>query len=169
MSSFFILYADPALAARLCTVEFDLISLRHPWQVISRRASTMSSLKLELAQKAAGPAPVDGDELTFAEAAKLLHMSRTYLNTLVKAGTFSGVRKTRGGQRRIPRAEVLAYKKHSVMTQTQGLDRMMEVSQRIGLYDAENREVPSTGKAYEGLTPSDRRAMLSRLIGAGSR
>jgi excisionase family DNA binding protein len=79
----------------------------------------------------------DVDELTIAEAATLLHVSRTYLDTLLAAGKLPGIHETREGDRRIPRAEVLAFKERLVITQKRGLKRMMEASQRMGLYDAE--------------------------------
>jgi excisionase family DNA binding protein len=79
----------------------------------------------------------EADELTIAEAARLLHLSRTYLDALISAGKFPGIRKTRGGRRRIPRADVLAFKAQARLTQMKGLARMIEASQRMGLYERE--------------------------------
>jgi excisionase family DNA binding protein len=87
------------------------------------------------------------DDLTSEEAARLLHVSRTHLNTLVDEGKFGEVRHTEGGHRRIPRAAVLAYRGKSKMTQTKGLDKMVEASGRMGLYDAELEGGPVRSKA----------------------
>jgi excisionase family DNA binding protein len=81
-------------------------------------------------------------ELTSEEAAKLLHVSRTHLNTLVDEGALGDVRITQGGHRRIPRAAVLAYKEKSTLAQRRGLDKMTEASQRMGLYDGELEGLP---------------------------
>ncbi|WP_343654358.1 helix-turn-helix domain-containing protein [Paraburkholderia caribensis] len=80
--------------------------------------------------------------LTIAEAARLLHVSKMYLLTLVEQGVFTGVHTTRGGHRQISHAEVLAYKEKLVKAQTDGLERMIEASQCMGLYDEEIRELP---------------------------
>lgn len=81
------------------------------------------------------------DELTLAEAARLLHVSRLYLITLVEEGRFPSVRVTRGGHRRISRAEVLAYKEKLRKSQMSGLEKMVDASQRMRLYDDEIREL----------------------------
>ncbi|BBU30254.1 hypothetical protein BTHE68_39880 [Burkholderia sp. THE68] len=86
---------------------------------------------------------VDDDiELTSEEAAKLLHVSRTHLNTLIRDGRLTGVRLTPGGHRRISRAKVLAYKVSTEESQRQGLDEMVQASARMGLYDAELKNSP---------------------------
>jgi len=65
----------------------------------------------------------DKDEsLTSEAAAKLLHVSRTHLNTLLDAGALGGVSRTVGGHRRISKAVVLAYKASSKARQAKGLE-----------------------------------------------
>ncbi|MFM0134386.1 helix-turn-helix domain-containing protein [Paraburkholderia sediminicola] len=84
----------------------------------------------------------EAGELTSEEAAKLLHVSRSHLNRLVDEGKLDGVRYTQGGYRRIQRAAVLAYKEEIKTTQKKGLNRMVEASERMGLYDKELEELP---------------------------
>lgn len=83
----------------------------------------------------------DNEELTSEEAAKLLHVSRTHLNTLVDEGKLPSAR-TRGGHRRIPRSAVLAYREQMRAAQSAGLERMMDASERLGLYDEELEGLP---------------------------
>lgn len=86
------------------------------------------------------------DEITSEAAAKLLHVSRTHLNTLVESGVLGDVRRTAGGHRRISRAAVLEYKERSKARQAKGLDEMVEASRRLGLYDAELKGIPERRK-----------------------
>lgn len=88
----------------------------------------------------------DGDELTSEEAARLLRVSRTHLNTLLDAGKLGAVRRTEGGHRRVAKAAVLAYKAESQQRQAQGLAAMAEASHRLGLYDEEMAGVPRRRK-----------------------
>lgn len=81
-------------------------------------------------------------ELTSEDAAKLLHVSRSHLNKLVDEGKLDGVRRTQGGHRRIQRAAVLAYREKTKIMQKKGLSRMVEASERMGLYDTELEELP---------------------------
>lgn len=83
------------------------------------------------------PAEDDGEQLTSEVAARLLHVSRTHLNTLVDAGVLGEVSRTAGGHRRVSKAAVLAYKADSRSRQAKGLDAMAQASQRLGLYDDE--------------------------------
>jgi excisionase family DNA binding protein len=94
-----------------------------------------------------GVAAVDEDEqLTSEAAAKLLHVSRTHLNTLLDAGMLGEVSRTAGGHRRIPKAAVLTYKAESKARQAKGLDAMVKASQRLGLYKGELAGVPRRAK-----------------------
>jgi excisionase family DNA binding protein len=88
----------------------------------------------------------NADELTSEAAAKLLHVSRTHLNTLVDTGQLGEVRRTPGGHRRISKAAVLRYKAASKERQAKGLDAMVEASERLGLYDEELAGVPVRAK-----------------------
>ena len=91
-------------------------------------------------------APDETDELTSEEAAKLLHVSRTHLNTLVDTGRLGEVSRTAGRHRRISKAAVLQYKAASKERQAKGLDAMAEASERLGLYDQELEGVPVRSK-----------------------
>lgn len=88
----------------------------------------------------------DGEQLTSEGAAKLLHVSRTHLNTLLDAGALGDVSRTAGGHRRVSKAAVLAYKADSKVRQAKGLDAMAQASQRIGLYNDELVGVPRRAK-----------------------
>ena len=91
-------------------------------------------------------APTDAEELTSEAASKLLHVSRTHLNTLVDTGQLGEVRRTAGGHRRISKAAVLQYKAASKDRQAKGLDAMVEATERLGLYDSELDGIPVRSK-----------------------
>ena len=88
----------------------------------------------------------DGEQLTSEAAAKLLHVSRTHLNTLLDAGALGDVSRTAGGHRRVSKVAVLAYKADSKARQAKGLDAMAQASQRMGLYNDELAGVPRRAK-----------------------
>jgi excisionase family DNA binding protein len=92
------------------------------------------------ASKAAANA--DEEELTSEAASKLLHVSRTHVNTLADSGALGVVRRTDGGHRRISKAALLKYKALSKERQSKGLDAMVAASQKLGLYDAELEGLP---------------------------
>lgn len=79
----------------------------------------------------------EDDGLTSEAAAKLLHVSRTHLNSLADSGALGVVRRTDGGHRRISKAALLEYKNRSGERQSKGLDVMMVASQTRGLYEEE--------------------------------
>lgn len=81
------------------------------------------------------------DELSSEAAAKLLHVSRAHLNSLVDAEALGPIRRTKGGQRRIQKAAVLMYKADAQARQANGLSAMMAATQRLGLYDDEEAGV----------------------------
>jgi len=89
------------------------------------------------AVSAAAAAPGEDEVVTSQEAAQLLHVSRTHVNSLVQAGKLEPVNLTEGGHRRISKAVVLHYKVDSKHRQARGLAMMTEASQRLGLYDHE--------------------------------
>lgn len=90
------------------------------------------------------PRTIDSDdpEMTSEGAAKLLSVSRTHLNSLIEAGEFGAVRRTSGGHRRISKSAILAYWARTKERQLEGLDEMIEASQRLGMYDAEIEDLP---------------------------
>jgi excisionase family DNA binding protein len=81
----------------------------------------------------AAAAPGEDEVVTSEEAAQLLHVSRTHVNSLVEAGKLGPVSLTEGGHRRISKAAVLHYKAGSKQRQARGLATMTEASQRLGL------------------------------------
>lgn len=85
---------------------------------------------------------LEDDELTSEAAAKLLHVSRSHLNTLADSGALGEIRRTAGNHRRISRTALLDYKARSKERQAKGLDAMIEASQKLGLYDDELAGVP---------------------------
>lgn len=64
---------------------------------------------------------LEDDELTSEEAAKLLHVSRSHLNTLADSGALGEIRRTAGNHRRISRTALLDYKARSKERQAKGL------------------------------------------------
>ena len=86
--------------------------------------------------------PEDEEALTSAQAAELLHLSRTHVNTLLDSGALGPVMRTAGLHRRISKGAVLAYKEESKKRQARGLDAMVQATERLGLYDAELEGVP---------------------------
>jgi len=91
---------------------------------------------------AAIPEAVADEELTSEAAAKLLHVSRSHLNTLADSGVLGEIRRTAGNHRRKSRTALLDYKVRSKERQAKGLDAMMEASQKLGLYGDELAGVP---------------------------
>lgn len=77
-------------------------------------------------------APGRDDHLTSEEAAELLHVSRSHVNTLADSGVFGDVIRTAGKHRRLSRARVLAYKEQRKQSQAKGLQAMMAVSEGPG-------------------------------------
>lgn len=88
----------------------------------------------------------DGDELTSEEAAQLLHVSRTHINTLMDTGKLGAVSRTAGGHRRVSRTTVLDYKARSKERQAKGLEAMADASQRLGLYAKEKAGIARRSK-----------------------
>ena len=88
------------------------------------------------------------------EAAALLHVTRAYLDTLIAEERLGEVSHAPDGERRVRRAAVLAYRNVMKAEQKEGLGRMIEASERMGLYDAEAdglsvRKAESTPKPGE--------------------
>lgn len=78
-----------------------------------------------------------GKELGSKAAAKLLHISLSYISELADAGVFRPTRRSKGGRRMLLRAAVLSYKSESRTRQAKGLKVAMAATHRLGLYDEE--------------------------------
>ena len=79
----------------------------------------------------------ESSEVDVVEAAAILFVSRPYLRKLVENGKLPGVRITDEGEVRISRADLFAYKERQRASQRKAREELAEVSQRLGLYDAE--------------------------------
>lgn len=88
----------------------------------------------------------DSDWLTSQEASRVLHVSRTHMNTLLDGGALGEIHRTAGGHRRVSKAAVLAYKEQSKQRQAAALNAMAEASQRLGLYSGELEGVARNGR-----------------------
>ena len=84
---------------------------------------------------------VGPDECTSEEAASILHVSQAFLRVLVAEGRLMGARSVEGGNHRIPRASVRNAKREMKRAQRKGLDQMVSASEKIGLYDAELKNI----------------------------
>jgi len=135
--------------------EFTQVLLKNQGAARKRRAMLMHVLTaadVQAVMEDPAGAPVDaraadGDEpLTSEAAAKLLHVSRTHVNSLLDAGMLGEVSRTAGGHRRVSKAAVLAYKAASKARQAEGLDSLARASQRLGLYEDELAGVPRRAK-----------------------
>ncbi|REG59665.1 excisionase family DNA binding protein [Paraburkholderia sp. BL6669N2] len=91
--------------------------------------------------------------LSREDAALLLHVSREYFESLVRAGELVASGRRRGEHPMFAIADVRAYKTWSKAKRRAGLTRMMGATQRLGLYDAELEDVSSM-PALRG-TPDD--------------
>jgi excisionase family DNA binding protein len=135
----------PALLEEAFIVDFlqDEASARRRRAILTH---LLSAAELQSVTHTPVPVAVAAQELTSEAAAKLLHVSRSHLNTLVDAGQLGEVRRTPGGHRRIAKAAVLQYKAASRERQTQGLSAMVEASERLGLYEEELAGLPVRAK-----------------------
>lgn len=89
----------------------------------------------------AGPSASEPEMLTSEQAAKLLGVSRSHLNTLIDSNALPSSR-TQGGHRRIARSAVLDYQVQMKTRQAKGLDDMTAASARLGLYADDLAGVP---------------------------
>ncbi|SEF35311.1 DNA binding domain-containing protein, excisionase family [Variovorax sp. NFACC28] len=103
---------------------------------------TEKALPRDSAASAGAREASEDDELTSEAAAKLLHVSRSHLNTLADSGALGEIRRTAGNHRRISKTALLEYKARSKERQGRGLDAMMAASQKLGLYDDELAGIP---------------------------
>lgn len=74
-----------------------------------------------------------GEVLTVEEAANILSVSRPYLIKLLEQGEIPSERA--GTQRRMRLNDLLAYKRERDRERRQGLLRLVEISEELGLYD----------------------------------
>jgi excisionase family DNA binding protein len=146
--------AMPALFEQAFIADFlqDKDSAHHRRVILAHLLSTaelqkFTSSNLEVSLAPSSDAAFNEiDELTSEQAAKLLHVSRTHLNTLVDTGLLGEVCRTVGRHRRISKAAVLQYKAASKKRQAKGWDAMAQASERLGLYDQELDGVPVRAK-----------------------
>jgi hypothetical protein len=76
---------------------------------------------------------IDGNE-----AARLLFVSRSHFDALVRSGKVVPARCASTGPHKLfSKAELLSYKKKQRKRQRKGLKMMVAAAERIGLYDAE--------------------------------
>ncbi|WP_408488500.1 helix-turn-helix domain-containing protein [Paraburkholderia sediminicola] len=99
-------------------------------------------MKVRKMKRARGRVTLGSAYLSSDEAALVLHVSRECFYGLVRTGELVATRRTRDGHRWFSMANLLAYKERSKVRQRAGLDRMMESTRRIGLYDAELEGLP---------------------------
>jgi hypothetical protein len=85
------------------------------------------------------------DLLTIEDAAKLLFVSPMHIHVLVQRGDLP-VQETPEGGMHILRSVLLEYRKKMRARQKEGLDAMMDASERLGLYDQEAEGVPPSRK-----------------------
>lgn len=85
------------------------------------------------------------DLLTIEDAAKLLFVSPKHIHLLIQRGDLP-VQETPEGGMRILRSVLLEYRKKLKARQKEGIDAMMDASERLGLYDEELKDVPSRRK-----------------------
>ena len=100
-------------------------------------------MKVRKLKRARGRVTLGRACLPSGEAARMLHVSSTYFDGLVRTGELVAIRRTRDGRQRFSMANLLAYKERSKVRQRAGLDRMVEATRRMGLYEAELNGLPS--------------------------
>lgn len=80
-------------------------------------------------------------ELSLEAVARVLFVSRSYVRRLIDEGRLSA-RMGDDGLPRLPLAAVMAYREQMRIRQREGMEQLMEASQRAGLYDAEAEDLP---------------------------
>lgn len=83
-------------------------------------------------------------EVTREQAAELLHVSPAYVDELVRGGRLAY---SKSDPPLFTRQTVLAYRHELKKRQAQGLDNMVQASERLGLYDNEQVPLTSTSPA----------------------
>lgn len=81
-------------------------------------------------------------ELNLDEAATFLNVSRPSIDKLIDAGTLP-CRRT-GAHRRIPLAELTAYRDQQTERSHEAMDELVALSQEMGLYDDLGPPPPKT-------------------------
>jgi hypothetical protein len=81
--------------------------------------------------------PIDS-KIDRNEAARLLFVSRSHFDALVRSGKVVPARCASTGPHKLfSKAELLSYKKKQRKRQRKGLKMMVAAAERMGLYDAE--------------------------------
>ncbi|MEM5329549.1 hypothetical protein VSR34_23575 [Paraburkholderia sp. JHI2823] len=88
-------------------------------------------------------------ELTLDATARLLFVSPFHVRRLIDEGKLPA-RTDEEGIQRIPKAVAQAYREKMRKDQREGMERMMDASQRAGLYDAEIEDLPVRRKIDNG-------------------
>jgi hypothetical protein len=99
-------------------------------------------MKMRKMKRARGRVTTGAAYLCSDEAALVLHVSRESFNGLVRTGKLVAIRRTGDGRQWFSTATLLAYKERSKVRQRMGLKKMMEATQRTGLYDTEQEGLP---------------------------
>ncbi|MGF6774919.1 hypothetical protein P3T21_000106 [Paraburkholderia sp. GAS334] len=99
-------------------------------------------MKVRKTKRARGRVTPGFGYLSSDEAALVLRVSCECFDGLVRTGKLVTIRRTRDGRRWFSMATLLAYKERSKVRQRAGLDKMMEATRRMGLYDAELEGLP---------------------------
>lgn len=80
--------------------------------------------------------------VTLEEAAKILNVSRSYMKTLLESGDLGPVRSTPEGQPLLSAATVHRYRSISRAERAAGLKKMVEATEKLGLYDLDFSKLP---------------------------
>lgn len=104
--------------------------IRLPTSVVRALSQVVNYMRQN---KAVTLVPVD-QELTTQQAADLLSVSRPYLIKLLEKGVIPFAKV--GTHRRIRYCDVMAYKQLRGAQQQEALDRLTQLNQEMGLYDA---------------------------------
>jgi hypothetical protein len=99
-------------------------------------------MKVRKLKRARGRVTLSHACLPSDEAARVLHVSSAYFDGLARAGELVAIRRTRDGRAWFRMAHLLAFKERTKAEQQAGIDRMIEASRRMGLYDAELDKLP---------------------------
>lgn len=81
------------------------------------------------------PMPAPSDRVSLREASRLLNVTRAFVTQLAESGQLGPQVGLVTGERLYARAVVLAYRAKMRMRQAEGLKKMIEATERAGLYE----------------------------------